>query len=220
VDNVPYWAAWDFFGDTGNPGLEAFGINLKVLEQADDGTWGEVSFWLDDDTVFFDKRASVKTFVPGEPITYTITIKDASGTRYKDDFSYTYVATMTDHLPVGATYMPGSLTLIDGPWTTNPSTVTVAGDMIVWNGTIGGNPLHVADAVIQYAVAVSTTSGAIASSAALHVEQVLISTDTFSNPLTVPYLWPKQEVYIASSQVGVRVEEEGDGQTYLPIIHE
>jgi immune inhibitor A len=213
VNNVPYWAAWDVFGDTGNPGLEAFGINLEVLEQADDGSWGKVRFWLDDDTVFFDKRASSETATPGQLITYTLNIKDASGTRYADEFNYTYAATMTDQLPAGAVYVPGSLSLIEGPWTTNPGTTTVTGDTIMWTGTMGGNPLHVPDAVIQYAVTVNATSGALATSAALEVEQMLINTDTFNDPIEAPYLWPKQGLYFAGSQVGI------EGQIYLPLIY-
>ncbi len=220
VNNVPYHPAWDFIGGTGNPGLEAFGINLEVLDQADDGTWGQVRFWLDDDTLFFDKTASNETVIVGQLVTYTLTVKDATGTRYDDNFSYTYSATMTDNLPPFVTYVPGSLSITDGPWTTTPSTATIAGDIITWRGTLGGNPLHVSDAVIQYTVVVSpsATSGALASSAALHIEQILISTDTFNNPLPVPYFWPKQTAYFASSQI--KVEGEANGHIYLPSIHE
>jgi immune inhibitor A len=214
VNGVLYRPAWDFYKHTGNPGLEAFGVNLEVVDLASDGTWGKVRFWLDDDTIFFDKRANLTTAAFGQVITYTLTLKDASGTRYADEFNYTYAATMTDTLPAGTAYVPGSLSLIDGPWTTNPGTVAITGDTIVWAGTLGGNPLDVPDAKIQYAVKVGATSKALASSATLKVEQILITTDTFNESLTTPYLWPKQRLYIATSQVGLA------GQLYLPSIYD
>jgi hypothetical protein len=120
---------------------------------------------------------------------------------------------MTDELPAGAAYVPGSLSLVEGPWTASPGAATITGHTIKWNGTIGGNPLHVPDAVIQYAVVVSATSGTLANTAALQVEQILIDTDTFGDPLAVSYLWPKLGLYIAGSQV------ELGAPVYLPTIY-
>jgi hypothetical protein len=42
---------------------------------------------------------------------------------------------------------------------------------------------------------------------------MLINTDTFNDPIEAPYLWPKQGLYFAGSQVGI------EGQIYLPLIY-
>jgi immune inhibitor A len=210
--NVPYWAAWDFFGDTGNPGLEAFGINLAVVDQAADGTWGQIKFWLDDDTVFLDKMVSTAAgsvqlneiesleelsrlgpITPGQHLTYTVRIKDASGTRYADDFSYTYDAQLVDGVPRGTTLIPDSLTFTSGPWG-EPGTVSVEGNRIIWTGQLGANPLHVPDAEIQYVVVVDDAGACLANRARLTVDRILIETDTFGNPID-PFRWPKERVY-------------------------
>jgi hypothetical protein len=215
VGNIPYWGAWDFTHDTGNPGLLGLGVNLEVLDQAKDGTWGKVRFTLDDDTIFFSKRANVKTALPGQIVTFTLSLKDASGTRFADDYNYTYPATMSDPLPQGATLVSKSLKVIDGSWTETPSKAVISDSTIIWTGTLGGNPLDVPDATIQYQVKVGATSGAVANTAMLNVEPQLIDTDTFSHTLDTPFFWPRQARYIASAQLEIG----GQMKTYLPGIH-
>ena len=83
-------------------------------------------------------------------------------------------------------------------------------------GALGGNPLHIPDAVVQYAVNVNIASGTLASTASLFVDSILIDTDTFSTTLLFPYFWPKQEIYVATSEVPVGVGQAGE--IYLPII--
>ena len=51
-------------------------------------------------------------------------------------------------LPTGTTYVPGSLTITDGPWTATPSTAVITDNVLTWSGLLGGNPLDVPDAII------------------------------------------------------------------------
>jgi hypothetical protein len=222
VDNVPYWAAWDIFGDLGNPGLNAFGVNLTVVDQAADGTWARVKFWLDDDTVFLDKRTDTAPVQAGGVTTYTINLKDGSGSRYSDDFNYTFAAVMIHTLPVGVDLVPGSLSLTGSgsvftttsaadlaQYGVNPAAVAAGSTSIVWVGNLGGTRIDVPDAVIQYATT-TAVPGCLNSDITLHVNQEMIE-DTFRNNGD-PFLWPKQDSYTTSGQACTPA-------IFMPLIH-
>jgi immune inhibitor A len=212
VNNVPYATYWDVYGDLGNPGLNAYGINLQVIDQADDGTWGKVKFWLDDDTVFVDKLASA-TSIPGSSmtVTYTISLKDASGSRYSDDYNYLFPSMMVEPLPAGASLISVNL---DGAGSVFTSTAAMAAagidlaripssaqldqansNQILWVGNLGGHRLGEPDAVITYAV--QYTPGCYLNTTNLYVNQQMIM-DDFRNGGS-PFLWPKHDQYTAST---------------------
>ena len=225
-DNVPYDPAWPDLGLTGNPGLNAFGINLKVVDQADDGTWGKVKFWLDDDTVFVDKHASDNDWSEGAPISYTIDLKDASGDRYEDGMPYTFNAVMIERLPEGASIVPGSVSLEgNGTVFTGTSQLQAAaaglginvpdlsqvaaedGSLLIWVGEIGGRRIDEPDARISYSATFSTACAS--PSTTLYVEQKMIE-DTFRNG-GAPFLWPKMSQYTAENPRAC-------GQLFLPVV--
>jgi immune inhibitor A len=214
VDDVPYATYWDVYGDLGNPGLNAYGINLQVVSQAEDGTWGKVKFWLDDDTVFVDKRAS-STSIPASSMTmtYTISLKDASGSRYSDSYNYMFPSFMVEPLPAGASLVSVSL---DGAGSVFTSTAAMTaagvdlaripssaqldqadGDQILWVGNLGGHRLGEPDAVITYAV--QYAPGCYLNDTTLYVNQQMI-TDDFRNGGS-PFLWPKHGQYSASTPI-------------------
>ncbi|MDX1435437.1 MAG: immune inhibitor A [Anaerolineales bacterium] len=193
VDNgASYWPAWDDFGDTGNPGVNAFGVNLDILGQASDGTYGVVKFYVDKDTVFVTKQASSDAPGVGDVVTYTVTLKDASGSRYSDSHLYTFTAALTDTFPAGMSYISGTLSVVDGPQSV-ASTASVVGNQVLWNGWIGGNPLHIPDATIQYQVMVDDLPACLADFSYLSVVQDMI-TDDFANG-GAPFLWPQHDSY-------------------------
>ena len=126
--DVPYWAYWDVFGDLGNPGVNGFGVNLEVVEVAEDGTWGRVRFWLDDDTVFVDSRASSPRVEASEPVSVTIQLKDGSGSRYSDSHQHTFSSAMVASLPEGMDIISGSVSLTgNGSLITDLSALAEAG---------------------------------------------------------------------------------------------
>ena len=211
-NNVPYWTYWDTFGDLGNPGLNAFGVNLEVVDQAEDGTWARVKFWRDDDTVFLDKRVSQENVYAGDQITITINLKDASGSRYEDSHQHMFDAVMVESLPEGATIVPGSLQLMGsgdvytstskGPdaLETSIGTFALNGNAIVWtNGTLGGNRLGEPDAWLQFSLIVPPGVGCLTSESTLIVSPQYI-TDTFRNSGD-PFLWPKHSLYTNPTQL-------------------
>ncbi|MCC6190686.1 MAG: immune inhibitor A [Anaerolineales bacterium] len=209
-DNVPYWAYWDIYGDLGNPGLNAFGVNLTVVDQAPDGAWGRVRFWVDDDTVFLDKRAQPQGVRPSGMTTYTITLKDGSGSRYSDTHYHLFDAVMIDTLPAGVELVPGSLSLTGNGsvFTTtsasdlaayglDPSAVAAGSVSIVWTGELGGTRIDRPDVLIEYATTLPV--GCASSPLNLLVVQETI-TDTFRNNGD-PFLWPKHDTYTKAGSV-------------------
>ncbi len=82
------------------------------------------------------KTVSADTAVPGDTLTYAITIQPNITTE-----NLTYV--LTDTIPTGLTYVPGSASATDG-------TVHVTGDTLTWNG-------EMALPGFTYAVATSQT---------------------------------------------------------------
>jgi hypothetical protein len=203
VNQVPYWAYWDVYGDLGNPGLNAFGVNLEVVEQAVDGTWAKIKFWLDDDTVFQDTRATTEVVTGSESVTYTVRLKDASGSRYSDDHQHIFGAAMVINLPDSAHLVTGSLT-VDGSGVVGPSALAAAASQgiaippgavddtnIVWVGELGGNRLGEPDAVVSFALTLDI--GCFSGNTNLYVAQAMIE-DTFRNDGN-PFLWPKNSLY-------------------------
>jgi hypothetical protein len=230
-DQTHYAIYWDFFGDLGNPGLHAgIGVNLAVLDQAEDGTWGRIRFWKDTDTVFVDVETetqsgaalrSAEALAVGDIFTYTVTIKEASGSRYADGMPYTYGATFIDELPDGAVFTNG-VNVVYGTLSP-PGNAAFDGDKVIWSGTIGGNRLDEPDAIIQYAIVISDATAfrayldqlpqedetAALNCVTLNVQQRVISEDTDGQPLATPFLWPKQSTYGVCS---------ANNHLYLPIM--
>ncbi|MCP4423024.1 MAG: DUF11 domain-containing protein, partial [Chloroflexi bacterium] len=91
--------------DAGNPG-NVGSVNVDLARHADDVT----------------KTVSADTAVPGDALTYTIIVQPNVTTT-----SLTY--TLTDTIPAGMTYAPGSVTATGG-------TVAVVGDTLTWTGVI------------------------------------------------------------------------------------
>lgn len=198
---LPYFIAWDYYGDAGNPGVNGYGINVEVTDQAADGTWGQVDFYMDDDTVFVDTHASDLEVTKGETVTYTIELKDAAGSRYSDSLPYTFTASLVNALPAGATYVAGSLSVTSDTFAFyDPGSASFDGTAINWNGQVGGNPTTVPDSIIQYAVTYGALGCYTTTSALTVVQETLV--DTFRNG-GAPFLWPEQTQYSDSVDVCV-----------------
>ena len=220
-DNVPYWNYWDIFGDLGNPGLNAFGVNLEVVEQGHNGTWARIKFWMDDDSVFMTQKSDRPDITAGSIVTYTIDLKDASGSRYEDSHQHLFDAVLVATIPDGATLIPGSLTVIGNgtvysstaPATdlqTEVGTLSLEGNNVVWSGILGGNRLHELDAQVQFAVSLSADPGCYTSSTQLIVPPKMI-TDTFRNNGDL-FSWPKNVIY--NDSVGLCTPI-----VYLPVVN-
>jgi hypothetical protein len=177
-----------------------------VIDQAPDGSWAKIKFWVDDDTVFVDARARTHYAIGNDTATYTINLKDASGSRFDDYFHYTFDAALLVNLPEGTNLVPGSVQLNgNGKVFYGPEALSAAGEMgidiptadtasnnFLWTGTLGGNRIGEPDAVLQFTVPLE--SGCFDEEARLYVIQETI-VDTFRNG-GLPFLWPKQDHYI------------------------
>lgn len=152
---APYSPYWSIYGSAGNPGSNAYGVNLTVTDQAKDGTWGTVRIYNDDDTFLSRKMVDKHRVRWGDVVTITIVLKDSAGTRYEDDAPYTYAVALTDTIPAGCSLVLGSITggaqfVRDNDQEGNADT-----GQIVWRGDIGGMPLQMPDAVITYQLEVN-----------------------------------------------------------------
>ncbi|NPA92993.1 MAG: sortase, partial [Chloroflexi bacterium] len=86
-----------------------------------------------------DKSASPTTVLPGEAITFTLTIQHTDNSE-----TNAYDAIVTDKLPSGLTYVNGSLTAVDGPTPTSMDyDATTRTIQIVWDAFDYGEVSHI-----------------------------------------------------------------------------
>ncbi len=103
-----YYGAFSLGTDAGNAG------NIATIP---------VTITRFDDAVV--KVANVNSALPGETVTYTLTVlPNITGV----DLNYT----LTDTIPAGLTYVPGSATASNGA-------VSVTGDTLTWSGLMQGS---------------------------------------------------------------------------------
>jgi uncharacterized repeat protein (TIGR01451 family) len=98
-----WYGAFSLGSDAGNPGNIAT-IPVNIVREDDDVT----------------KEASAEVAAPGDTVTYTITVQP---NVFSEDLNYT----ITDTIPAGMTYVPGSASASDG-------TVDVVGNTVSWTG--------------------------------------------------------------------------------------
>lgn len=159
-----YWypAGVGYGGTTGNPGENAYGVHIKVVEEAADLTWGKVVVWNNTDTFLGEMTVDKDIAAPGDVLTYQIHVKDTAGVSA--------LGTMEIPIPKGTTFVEGSLT---GAQFYKDSLVRRDMDergMVLWGGRIGGKTLHQPDALITYRVKVDpTTTGPIVNEAIVTV---------------------------------------------------
>lgn len=205
-NDTDYWPRWIPWGDLGNPGLYGYGVNIQVVEEAQDGSWGKIRVWYDNDTILVRKHASADRVFDGETVTFTLLLKDASGSRYADSHHYVYPATLSDPITGGLTYA-GGLNLMGS------GTVTIVDNVVRWRGNLGGHPLHNPDAIIEYAATVELGQvGLVTNTSYLVVTQQPITVDTYLNPITPTILWPKHASYVFHKTIMV------GGNVYLPTV--
>ncbi len=126
--DTQWYPDWQFlenpwFGGTGNPGENNYGVHIKILEQAPDMSWARIRVWYDPDTFVGDMTVKPEAVCPGDQATFYLTIKDSA--------SYTYTAAVTITLPPSVTLVTGTL---------------------AWSGELGGKVLHTPDAVLSFTV--------------------------------------------------------------------
>ncbi len=108
------------------PAMEAgdlwYGAFSVGSDPANPGNVGRVNVDLDRLADDVTKTVSAETALPGDTLTYTITV---APNVTPEDLAYT----LTDTIPAGMTYVPGSATATDG-------VVDVVGDTLTWTGTM------------------------------------------------------------------------------------
>ena len=87
------------------------------------------------------KTASIDVTTPGETLTYTVTVQ---GTNMPS----TATVTLTDTVPTGLSYVPGSLTATDGSWNDGVAPT------LQWIGVLTPTPT----VTLTYAVTVTATA--------------------------------------------------------------
>mgnify|MGYP005842573153 CR=1 FL=1 len=152
---APYWPKWVPFTSTGNPGRGAYGVNLVIVDQAADGTWGKVRIYNNSDTFISRKFVDKPQARKGDIVTITIVMKDSAGSRYSDDAPYDYEVVLADAIPAGCSFVAGSITGGAQFVPDNQHSGSADTGQITWRGTIGGRPLSEPDAVITYKVRVN-----------------------------------------------------------------
>jgi uncharacterized repeat protein (TIGR01451 family) len=100
-----WYGAFSLGSNPGNPGDIAT-IPVNIIREEDDVT----------------KTASAETVMPGDVVTYTITVQP---NVFSEDLNYT----ITDTIPEGMTYVPASASASEG-------TVNVVGDTVSWTGSM------------------------------------------------------------------------------------
>ena len=102
-----YWPKWPPYPTAGNPGLDGYGVNFAVVEQAPDGTWGRVRIYNDGDTFIGRKLVDKPRARRGEVVTISLILKDSAGSRYVDDALHTYDVLLVDAIPTGCSFVAG-----------------------------------------------------------------------------------------------------------------
>jgi len=141
-----YASGVGFGGTTGNPGENNYGVHIRVIEEADDLSWGKVAVWNDTDTFLGEMTVDKASAAPGDILTYTVRIKDAA--------SISALTTVDIPIPKGTTFVAGSLTgarFVQDPLARRD---LVDRGRIIWGGRVGGKVLHTPDACITYQVQV------------------------------------------------------------------
>jgi uncharacterized repeat protein (TIGR01451 family) len=133
-------------GTTGNPAENNYGVHIKVVEEADDLSWGKVVVWNNTDTFLGEMTVDKTTAAPGDVLTYKVHIKDAA--------SVAALTTIDIPIPKGTEFVAGSLQ--GAQFMQDPLARRDMADRgrIVWGGRVGGKMLHTADAHITYQVKV------------------------------------------------------------------
>jgi len=129
-------------GTTGNPGENNYGVHIKVVEEADDLSWGKVVVWNNTDTFLGEMTVDKTTAAPGDILTYKVLIKDAA--------SVSALSTMDIPIPKGTQFVAGSLQ--GAQFMQDPLARRDMADRgrIVWGGRVGGKVLNTPDAEITY----------------------------------------------------------------------
>jgi uncharacterized repeat protein (TIGR01451 family) len=149
-------------GSTGNPGEQSYGVHIKVLEEADDLSWGRVQVWNDTSTFLGELTVDKAEAVPGDVLTYDLRVKDTGSARLP--------STIDIPIPEGASFVPGSLTGAQFVLDQAHDELHDRG-RILWGGRAGGRPLRTLDAHITYQVQVSgDATGAIKNEALVTVD--------------------------------------------------
>ncbi|MBM4429016.1 MAG: hypothetical protein FJ026_01540, partial [Chloroflexi bacterium] len=145
-------SAWWWFpagvgygGTTGNPGEKGYGVHIKVVEEADDLSWGRLQIWNDTDTFLGEMTVDKEQAVPGDVLTYEVHIKDAASTAA--------LTTVDIPIPKGTTFVEGSLQ--DAQFVLDAAHPELHDrGRVIWGGRAGGKVLHTPDAHITYQVRV------------------------------------------------------------------
>jgi len=180
-----------FGGTTGNPGEHCYGVHIKVIEEAQDLSWGKLKVWNNTDTFLGWMMVDKEQAVPGDVLTYVVHIKDAASTKA--------LTTVDIPIPQGTTFVEGSLTGAKFVVDHAHSQLHDRG-RIIWGGRVGGKALHMPDAHIIYQVQIGPDMiGSIENEALVTIEGR--GSYSWKAMTTVPFV----EVSLAApSYVGTR----------------
>ena len=157
-----YPAGVGYGGSTGNPGEQCYGVHIKVLEEAQDLSWGKLRLWNNTDTVLSELAVDKDQAVPGDVLTYTLHLKNAA--------SALALATLDIPIPEGTTFVPGSLTGANFVLDAAHDELHDNG-RVLWGGRAGGKVLRTPDAHVAYQVQIDEDAiGSIENEALLTVE--------------------------------------------------
>jgi len=157
-----YPAGVGYGGSTGNPGENAYGVHIKVLEEAQDLSWGKVHVWNNTDTVLGEMTVDKEMAVPGDILTYELKLKDTASAKS--------LSTIDIPIPAGTTFVPGSLTGAQFVLDTAHAELHDRG-RVLWGGKAGGRALHALDAAITYQVQINDdTIGSVENEALVTIE--------------------------------------------------
>jgi hypothetical protein len=195
-NNVQFWMPDARYGSAGNPGVNGIGVNIKVVEQAEDGSWGKLKFWLDNDTVFLDQKPEFDMVIGKGEIPFTVNLKDAAGTRAHDDLRYEFSAWAEVILPPGAVVDPDSLSW-EGKGIAALQLIGPSQYRILWSGSIGAERIDTPDAVLHFVATFPQGCNAVDTN--LYVGQEILVDDFANNG--DPFLWPKHDIYSKSMEV-------------------
>lgn len=113
-----------------------------------DLSWVKVRIYNEPDTFTSKMMVDKQVASPGDILTYTIVLKDASGTDPDTGFRCSYAAWLWNEIPTGTTYVPGSL---KGAGARYSSWY----DRVQWQGGLGGKELSTPDHILSFQVRVN-----------------------------------------------------------------
>ena len=115
-----------------------YGLNLAVLNNAKDGSWGKIAVWNATSLASLEMKVNLTRARPGQTLMYQLKVRNLSPAPQP--------FTVSDPIPVNTTYVSGSY-------------YNAVTNSIEWTGTIGVNQTRVS--VFSVKVNAGTSAGTV-----------------------------------------------------------